>query len=295
MSTLTARQESNEYGEDGSISLVYDYYDAGADSNAAYIALLAALPATAQTWDGKLCVRETYPSMHTVVVDEVTDRGHYHVRARYFRPEVVRQAEEEVTVRVMTTGGTRYLTQAFEHVFDYFSDSWAAEATNHGGTIGVTKDGVGGVDVSDPGISFIIMRRYALANLPATGTLMNLRGKVNSDEVTIYDTRKDRTWTLKAGEILCEGVEESTLDNDNMVTVTFQMAMSQNHAIADGNELLIGDIEDIEKLGWEHLWVEYESFMNDDGFQVSEPAFAHVERVYETVEMDGLGLDGETP
>lgn len=290
MATLNERFDSREYGTDGSITLIYDYRDAGSDTDAAYDALLVSLPAAFTTYAGKLAMRESHPSMEPVYVDSDEGLGDYLVRVRYVAPEVARLAEEEVTVRISTQGGTKHITQAYAHIADYLAAGWPGGAPDTQGALNATKDGVEGVDVSDPAVVMVITRRYELANLPTTAVLMALRGNVNSDEVTIKDTRKNRTWVMPAGELLCEGVDEGTLDDDGLVTVTYQMAASPNMT-----GITIGDIVDIDKKGWEHLWVDYYDYVDGDGFMVSEPFSAHVDQVYPTVAMDGLGLDGETP
>ncbi len=290
MATLNERMESRQYGSDGSITLVYDYRDAGTDTDTAYDALLASLPSMSATYGGKLAVREAHPSMDPVFVDTETNTGHYLVRCRYAAPEIARLAEEEVTVRIGTAGGTRHITQAYAHIEDYLDPSWPGDPPNSGGVLNATNDGPEGTDVVDPPVLMMITRRYKPENLPATATLTALRGMVNSDEVTIKDTRKDRTWIAAAGELLCEGFEEGTLDDDGLVTVTFQMAASPNQT-----DLTVGNITGIDKLGWEYLWVRYIDIPDEDGYLVAEAFSVHIEQIYPTTAMDELGLDGETP
>ena len=291
MATLNERSESREYGADGSITLVYDYRDAGTDTNAAYDALLATLPEKAQTYDGKQALRESHPSMDAVYVDTVSDRGDYLVRCRYAPPETARLAEEEVTVRISSQGGSRHITQSYSTPHRYLDPGWPGEAPNYYGAIGVVRgEPPAGTDVSDPIEVMVITRRFTVANLPLTGTLIAITGKVNSDEVTIKDTRKNRTWIAAAGELRCDGFDEGTLDDDGLVTVTFNMALSPNLT-----EITIGDIADIEKLGHDYLWVDYWTEIDGNGYQISWPFSVYVENVYVRAAMNGLDLDGETP
>jgi len=290
MSSLTQRIESQEFGTDGSVTLVFDYRDAGSDAAAAYVALLNTLPGTAQTYDGKLAIRESHPSMDSVYVDENTDSGHYLVRCRYSPPETARLAEEEVTVRISTAGGTRHITQSYSTADLYPDPGLPGPPPDYLGAIGVTKDGVAGTDIADPVEVMTITRRYTLANLPSTAKFHAVKGRVNSDVVTIKDTRKNRTWVANPGELLCEGYDEGTLDDDGLVTIAFQMALSENRT-----DIVVGDITDIVKLGWQHLWIDYWDDADDEGWQTKLPRAAYVENVYRTAEMDGLGLDGEEP
>jgi len=275
---LTERMSSRAYGTDGSLSLIYDYRDGGSDAAVAYVAATALLPGTVDSRS-----RVGYVGFDPVFVDTENDDGHYTVTARYVPAgsDEDRQAEGEVVVRIGTVGRTTHITTAYDHIEDY-----PAAAPDHLGSIGVTDDGVEGVDVSDPMIIISVTRRYLAASLPATATMLGLRGKVNSDVVTIKDTRKNRTWTIAAGELLCEGVSEGTLDDDGLVTVQFEFSASQNQA-----SMTVGGITTIVKKGWEHVWVEYQTI----GIAIPKivtPKYAHVEQIYPTTAMDGLGMDG---
>ena len=275
--SLTEKPESRAYGSDGSVTLVYNYRGAGADTVLAFATLLASLPTT---FEGK--TREPNPQMETVDVDTKEGTGNYIATCRYLPVEKQRQTAGEVTVRIGTAGGSRRITQAYAHITDY-----PAGAPNHKGAIGVTKDGAEGCDVADPVVSMTVLRRYTPDTLPATAAMMALRGRVNSDSVTIKDTRKNRTWTCAAGELLCVGVEEGLKADDGLVDVTFQFEASPNQT-----GLTIGDITEIAKKGHEHLWCEYFDSLDGNGKKTSTPLYAHVDQVYPTAAMNGLGLNG---
>jgi hypothetical protein len=277
--TLSERNESRSYGSDGSATLVYNWRGAGSDAAAAYTALLAALPAT---FDGK--TRETAPQMDPVVIDTVGGTGDYLVTCRYMPVTSQPQAAAEITVRIATQSRNQHITQAYAHVASYPA---SPTPPDHKGAIGVTKDGVDGCDVDDPEIAITVMRRYTLTTLPATATLMALRGKVNSDTVSIKDTRKNRTWSLAGGELRCTGVEEGLLAADGLVDVAFQFVASENKT-----GLTIGTITDVAKKGHEYLWVEYLDSIDAGGRKICTPLYAHVEQVYPTTAMSGLGLGG---
>lgn len=276
MATLNEKHESREYNGDGSVTLIYDYRDAGSNTVAAYAALLASLGAAFDD-----LVREPHPEMIPVFVDIVDDVGHYLVRCRYIAPEVAAQAAAEVTVVINTIGSTRRITQAYAHI-----NSYGTNPPDHKGAIGVTEDGPQGTDVQDPLIHMTVTRRYARASLPTTANMLTLRGKVNEDETIIKDTRKDRTWTIPIGELLCVGVAEDTLDSDGFVTVTFEFDLSENKT-----ELTVGAIEGIAKKGWEHLWVQHGKAADGNGTAMA-PKWVYIEQIYPTVEMNGIGLDG---
>lgn len=277
MATLTEKPESRAYNTDGSITLVYNYRDAGSDTAAAYAALIAALPETSDDM-----VREPFPTMAPIYVDESAGDGDYEVTCRYLPVEKQRQASGEIQVRISTVSASKHITQAYAHIASY-----GTNPPNHKGAIGVTKDGPQGTDVQDPLIAMTVLRRYPVASLPATSTLTALRGKVNEDQVTITDTRKDRTWTVPVGELLCEGFEEGLLASDGLVDVTYNFLASPNLT-----DLTVGDLTGIAKKGHEHLWIEYAEKRDGTGNRIAVPQFAHVDQIYPTTNMNGLGLGG---
>ena len=279
MATLTERLESRAYNSDGSVTLIYDLRDAGSNTVAAYAALLAS---TGTTFEDR--VRESHPTMEPVYVDENEDVGHYYCTVQYIPAKTVRAAVAEVQVRIYTLSRTTRLTQAYAHI--------SSNGTNppaHAGAIGVTDDGPEGVDVVDPAVGITVTRRYLPAGMPTTATLLGLRGKVNSDATTIKDTRKavgGRSWVLAIGELLCVGVDEGTIDDDGLITVTYQFEAAPNRAA-----VTVGAVGPFAVKGHEYLWVQYGKVASGDG-AARAPRWAYVEQIYETTAMNALGLDG---
>ncbi len=66
--------------------------------------------------------------------------------------------------------------------------------------------------------------------------------------------------------------------------ITFSFAASPN---ATG--LTMGDITDIDKKGWEYLWVRYQD-AEDEDVLVKQPAAAYVEQVYPYGDFSLLGI-----
>jgi len=70
--------------------------------------------------------------------------------------------------------------------------------------------------------------------------------------------------------------------------ITFRFAVSRN-----ADDLTVGAMTGIEKEGHEYLWVSYET-TDSESVMIQQPAFAYVEKVYETLDFDTLEL-GESP
>ncbi|MCS7168060.1 MAG: hypothetical protein RMI91_12010 [Gemmatales bacterium] len=66
--------------------------------------------------------------------------------------------------------------------------------------------------------------------------------------------------------------------------ITFSFAASPN---ATG--LTVGEITDIEKKGWEYLWVRYQD-IEDENVLVKQPAAVYVEQVYSHGDFALLGI-----
>ena len=170
-----------------------------------------------------------------------------------------------------TGGGTQRITQSLG------TRRYGTNTPDFKGAIGVTKDSVQGVDITVPVYNFaethilsadIVTESYKL-------TLYNLTGKVNTD-----------SFRGKApGEVLFLGASGSTRDAQSW-EVTFRFAGSPNKT-----GLTVGDITDIEKKGWEYLWVLYEDQEDDTANRlVKRPIAVYVEQVFYTDSFAGLGI-----
>ena len=100
------------------------------------------------------------------------------------------------------------------------------------------------------------------------GKLFRLTGKTNNG-----------AWGgFAEGEVLFLGASGSKRGRGDW-EITFSFAASPN---ATG--LTVGDISDIDKKGWEYLWVEYAESVDESANPkrlVKRPVAVHVERVYE--------------
>jgi len=177
-----------------------------------------------------------------------------------------------------TGGGTQHITQSRGTVAAYAP---AGETPpDFQGAIGVTDNGVEGVDVTVPVYQFS-ETHYLDDDLvtPAyKGTLFALTGRVNNGSFK----------GLAAGECLFLGAAGSKrgTDVDDDWEITFRFAGSPNVT-----GLNVGPITGISKKGWEYLWVRYAD-IEDEAAQrlVKRPIAAYVEQVYEYGNFAALGI-----
>ncbi len=204
---------------------------------------------------------------------------HWEATVRYGREELggFPQTGESI-FSFDTGGGTQHITQSKQTVQRYGASG--TTAPDFKGAIGVTADGVEGVDIAVPVYQF-----SETHYLPAThvtqsykGTLFSLTGKVNSG-----------SWKgFNGGEVLFLGASGSLRGTsaDSDWEITFRFAASPN---ASG--ITVGPISGISKKGWEYLWVRYAD-AEDAGSQaiVKRPVAAYVERVYDQGNFSALGI-----
>jgi len=174
-----------------------------------------------------------------------------------------------------TGGGTQHITQSRATVNAYAPSG--ETPPDFQGAIGVTDNGVEGVDVTVPVYHFSETHYLddAVVTSAYKGTLFALTGKVNSGAFK----------GLAAGECLFLGAAGSKRGLGDW-EITFRFAGSSNVT-----GLSVGPISGISKKGWEYLWVRYAE-VEDEGAQVlvKRPIAAYVERVYDTGNFAALGI-----
>lgn len=135
------------------------------------------------------------------------------------------------------------------------------------GAIGVTADGVEGVDIFVPKYSF--EETYTLGSAVVTpqwkAKLYKLCGRTNASQFRGFER----------GEVLLLSADGGN-DGSDTWEVTCRYAASANET-----DIKIGDITVAEKGGWDYLWVRYK--IDEDvnsKMIVTTPIGAYVERVY---------------
>ena len=264
--TVTEKFESRA-GDNGSIDLIY-VVDGTDDDAAARAALAAEAPATHAG-----LVRDD-DSLHV----EPTGFNLWEGKARYVKQEFTPPATGDTVFTFDTTGGTQHITQSRQTM--QRRPAPGTTAPDFGGAIGVTADGVEGVDITVPVFQFSETHYFTNGQVTPSykGTLFTLTGKVNSGAFKGF----------QAGEVLFLGASGSRrgTDPDDDWEITFRFAASPNET-----GLSVGSITGINKKGWEYLWVRYADDEDANAkVLVKKPIAAYVERVYENGDFSGLGI-----
>ena len=175
-----------------------------------------------------------------------------------------------------TTGGTRKITQALEHLGDYAPPGQTAP--NHGGTIGVTPDGtVEGVEVPAPAAKYTETHVFHKAFVTNSYllTLAGMTGSVNNCPFR----------GLGTGEVMFLGATTNVRDED-YIEITFNFDLSAN-----AYNVPVGDITIPAKFGWDYAWVEYTG--DEDATakrMIQRASAAHLERVAPFTNFAFLGI-----
>lgn len=223
---------------------------------------------TLEEYDG--LVRESI-ELEPEWVDTTTANGLWRVRVRYGPyPQV-----GESTFSFDTSGGTQHITQSIETVGRYALPD--KTPSDFKGAIGVTNDGVEGVDIAMPVYNWSETHYFpdSFVTLEYRGILKKLTARTN-----------DKDWGgMEKGEVLFLGACGSKRGLEDWA-ITFKFAASSNQT-----DLTIGDITGIEKKGWEYLWVRYVDDTDiGSASWVKTPKEVYVERVYKEGDFILLGI-----
>lgn len=172
-----------------------------------------------------------------------------------------------------TTGGTQHITQS-KATTRYPTGT----APNFNSAIGVTENGVEGVDIVVPAYAWSerLILEDEFVDATYKRTLSRLTGKVNNGPFRGFPK----------GEVLFLGARGSQRGVDGDWEVAFSFAQQRN---VTGQR--IGTITDIAKEGWDYLWVRYKPGDGGDGQTlVRTPSAVYVEQVYEYADFADLGI-----
>lgn len=168
-----------------------------------------------------------------------------------------------------TTGATTHITQCIEQV-DYGAEA-AAPNIRLSRVVGLTKDGVEGVDIVVPQMEITATKEYDPDEITSAHilALMKLTGKVNSAPFIL------RGMTFLTGELLYLGCTGTSKGRSNWELV-HRFSASQNRQ----NIVISPAITVASKRGHDYLWVMYKADEKDNLF-VHTPDVAFVSKVYE--------------
>lgn len=158
-----------------------------------------------------------------------------------------------------TTGATTKITQGLA------TTKYGASAIEYNGAIGVTPNGVEGVDVVIPALEFSITKSQSagVVTLSYIATLVGMTGTTNNATFNGF----------AQGELLFLGADFSQ-SSEGETSVTYKFSASPNQT-----GLTVGSITGIAKKGHEYMWVDYEA-TEASGKISRTPRGVYVHRVY---------------
>jgi hypothetical protein len=262
--TVTELMKSRE----GSVkSRVLEYYAKG---SADELEIREQVAATAPATYGGLFLEDI--ETEVLECDEDADTGQWYVRVTYGLREVV--TEEEPRFTFDTSGATAHVTQSLQTMVSYALPG--KTAPNFKGAIGFAGGEIQGTEVTVPNHSWSETHSMIIGDEAAFKVIVaGLTGKVNNAAFK----------GAGAGECLLLGVS-GTKSGYGKWELTFTFA---NQPSKSG--IVIGDIKDVDKEGWDYLWVLYSEAEDETAHAlVKTPVAVYVERVYERGDFSLLGI-----
>jgi hypothetical protein len=198
-------------------------------------------------------------------IDERVDETTWKVTKTWERPDIV---EDEPDVAFDTGGLTQHIKQSISTVASYGDNP-----PDNQGAIGFDGENVQGVDITVPQFSWKETHLLESVDAAYFGTIFSCTGKVNDGSFRGFS----------AGEVLFLGANGSRKRSGEW-EITFSFSASQNLT-----SQTIGGIVNINKGGWEYLWVRYAEDV-DGNRLIRKPVAVYVEKVYEEADFDDLDL-----
>ena len=275
--TCTENPDSRQYTEGESAELTFTVRGT-ADETVAMSALKSTAPSLFNS------LKRQPPGVDPVYVDTANpDRCIWTGTARYAPAQSQEPETGDSTFSFDTGGGTQHITQSLATVGTYAAPALPG-APDFRGAIGVTADGVEGVDITAPVYNFSETHYLPAATVDNAykGGLFQLTGRVNDGAFR----------GLAAGECLFLGasgtvrIPEDPSGGGGDWEINFRFAGSPNVT-----GLMIGDIGPINKKGWEYLWVRYQEAEDTAAkMLIRRPIAAYVEQVYREGDFSVLGI-----
>lgn len=198
-----------------------------------------------------------------------------------------KSSPDQKRLSIDTSGGTRKKFYSDETVQTYRCDL-TTSPPDFEKAIGVTQNGVDGVDVIDPKFDFTINKSVRMSSLSSTyiSTLRDLTGCVNNASYTIL--YQGQEFTFATEELLFKG---ATFNQTSQDEADFNYKFSGAKSVAASDNQSIGLSAPIVKAGWQYLWVYFQE-VNDttSGRLIRQPISAYVERVFKRVDLNQIAL-----
>lgn len=179
-----------------------------------------------------------------------------------------------------TGGGTQHITTSLAHIQSYAPSG--ESYSDYKGAINVSGSGpdlqVDGTEIVAPVYNFSETHYFDFDDVDEAYRLavFNATGKTNNAAFRGFST----------GEVLFLGASGTVRGYDADWEISFRFSASKN---VTGKT--IGSIEDIDKDGWEYMWVVFDG--KEDGTtkkQIKQPTEVHIEQVYDSADFSTLGI-----
>lgn len=189
-----------------------------------------------------------------------------------------------------TTGGTQHITQAYSGT-DKNTQGGVSGQQGHAragvevpdikGAINVQGDQVQGVDVPAPAFSFTETWHFPTQFVLSSyiGTLYRATGKINHTPWRIFDF----------AEVMCMGARGEIVQGQSSVPINFSFTARPNRLGFD-----VGDIVGVNKNGWDHMSVQYET-SEDNNSIIKRPKFVFIECIAPSFDFDSLRIGNGFP
>lgn len=181
------------------------------------------------------------------------------------------------TIRYRTTGQTARVIQGFGSVY---SQALSGPAPNFNGLVGVTRDGVEGVDVPIPSLAFSIDYRFSAISQVYLYLCHFLTGCMNSAPYLGF----------AAGELLFHGIEgEISIDSSGAIVLGDSPISFNFEASPNLTNIQVGPFVVPFKYGWDYLWPRTVESDNNNAV-IRRTESVHVDRVVRIADLSLLGV-----
>jgi hypothetical protein len=240
--------------------------------------------------------------------------GWYEIEATYGNTGIEKYADAGVdgengavlvpfSISFDTTGGTEHVTQAYgpednkAPIYREYAEE-GQEPPDSQGAINVSGNNVNGLDITVPTFTWtetwLVPAWYLMrGEKPKQENLATSEPAKDPKPLRPYATQlyemtgqvNEKAWrSFAPGEVLFFGARFDASKLSTMVPVTYSFQARPNR-----EKFAIGNVKDIEKDGWDHLWIMYGD-ATSESVPVKKPRYVFVDQVYPRREFIDLKL-----
>lgn len=278
---LVVERWQSRSGDQDSIDLTYTV--SGTDVRAE--AAAAVLDESPTEFDG-LRRDPAAPYLDQVAQDAWHARVTYTNRPATIPPE---PATGDSTLRIVYGQGSAHITEALSQTF---IGEPVGDPTKPMYSIGVTDDGVEGVDVVAPGMQIALTKYFSKSSITQEflRNLYLLSPSMNANSLTVSGS--GITVPFGAGECLYVGAELSARYSQDDIELSYILMGSPSKTIqVPSIQTIGGEPKEIEKRGWDYIWFRYVTGLTDgQKLVIKRPVSAFVAQVYPLSDFSALNL-----